>query len=130
MSEHPLSVTGQVSFLREEWRERSDIPHIYNRLSREKNTAPLDVTIHNARPRHDRGELDLDGSGFILARHTSSVTDFRDKQMVADVYFQEMRDLILSQTGATDAFPVQFYQVRSSNPEHFFDAYSLYMHCG
>ena len=128
MAEQPLSVESQVSFINEEWRERDEIPYIYDRRSRLENTTRRDVTIHNARPRDEAGELSLDGSGFILERHATAVTDFRDKQSIADVYFPEMRALILEQTGAVDAFPVQFYQVRSSDPEHFFDAYSLYMH--
>ena len=129
MHGQPDSVTSQVSFLSEEWRERSDVPHIYDRASREQNTTPHTITIHNARPRHDAGDLDLDDSGFVLAKHKSQAADFGDKQTIKDVYFPEMRALILAQTGATAAFSVQFYQVRSSNPAHFFNAYSLYMHC-
>jgi len=125
----PLKVESQVAFLDEQWRERTDLPHIYNRQSRQDNTTPKRVTIHSARPRQEANDLHLDQSGFILVSHQTQVTDFRDKQIVADVYFPEMRDLILAETGAVDAFPVQFYQVRSSDPEHFFDAYSLYMHC-
>ena len=64
-----------------------------------------------------------------MVEHESQVSDFHDKQQVTDVYFAEMRDLILAKTGATAAFAVDFYQVRSAEPAHFFDAYSLYMHC-
>ena len=129
MPQHPASVESEVAFLNAEWRERRDIPQIYSRQSRLDNTAPHKVMIHNARPRHAAGDLDLDDSGFILVEHESQVTDFHDKQQVADIYFAEMRDLILAETGAADAFGVEFYQVRSAEPEHFFDAYSLYMHC-
>ena len=129
MRQHPVSVETEVAFLKAEWRERKDIPHIYSRQSRLDNTERYHVTIHNARPRHTAGDLDLDDSGFILVEHESKVADFRDKQQVADVYFSEMRDLILAETGAAAAFPVGFYQVRSADPAHFFDAYSLYMHC-
>jgi hypothetical protein len=128
MAEHPASVESQVAFINEEWRERDEVPHIYDRRSRLENTTRRDVTIHNARPRDEAGELTLDGSGFVIERHATAVTDFRDKHAIADVYFPEMRALIMEKTGAVDAFPVQFYQVRSSDPEHFFDAYSLYMH--
>jgi hypothetical protein len=127
--QHPVFVESEVAFLKAEWRERKDIPHIYSRQSRLDNTERYHVTIHNARPRHTAGDLDLDDSGFILVEHESKVTDFRDKQLVADVYFPEMRDLILAKTGAAAAFAVDFYQVRSADPAHFFDAYSLYMHC-
>jgi hypothetical protein len=40
-----------------------------------------------------------------------------------------MRELLMNVTGAHDAVPFPFYQVRSKNPQHFFDAYSLYIHC-
>lgn len=129
MPQYPASVESEVAYLKPEWRERKDIPQIYSRQSRMNNTARQNVTIYNARPRHAAGELDLDSSGFILVEHESKVTDFHDKQQVADIYFAEMRDLILAETGAAAAFPVQFYQVRSAEPAHFFDAYSLYMHC-
>ncbi len=129
MHQHPVSVESEVAFLNAEWRDRKDIPKIYSRQSRLDNTSQHKVTIHNARPRHAAGDLDLDNSGFILVEHESRVADFHDKQQVADVYFAEMRDLILAKTGAAAAFPVEFYQVRSADPAHFFDAYSLYMHC-
>jgi len=129
MRQHPASVESEVAFLKAGWRDRQDIPHIYSRQSRLENTERHHMTIHNARPRHAAGDLDLDDSGFILVEHESQVTDFRDKTQIADVYFAEMRDLILAQTGAAAAFSVQFYQVRSAEPAHFFDAYSLYMHC-
>jgi hypothetical protein len=129
MPHHPASIESEVAFLKAEWRERQDIPQIYSRQSRLDNTARQTVTIHNALPRHAAGDLDLDDSGFILVEHESEVTDFHDKQQVVDVYFAEMRELILTKTGAAAAFPVAFYQVRSAEPAHFFDAYSLYMHC-
>ncbi|NKB99232.1 MAG: hypothetical protein GKR90_12165 [Pseudomonadales bacterium] len=129
MTEQPAFVESQIAFLNDEWRDRSEIPRIFSKESRLTNTSRRDVTIHNARLRDEAGDLDLDGSGFVIAKHASSVTDFRNKQVVADDYFPEMRDLILRMTGAADAYPVQFYQVRSRHPEHFFDAYSLYMHC-
>ena len=122
----PLFVESQISFLNEEWRHLEEVPRIYSRSSRLENTSMHDVAIHNARLRDD---LDLDGPGFVLVEHDSSVRDFRNKQTVMDVYFPEMKALILELTGAEAAYPVQFYQVRSHDPEHFFDAYSLYMHC-
>ena len=122
----PQLVESQISFLNEEWRHSEEIPRIYSKSSRLKNTSMHDVEIHSARLRDD---LDLDGSGFVLVQHESSVRDFRDKQVVREEYFPAMKELVLALTGATAAFPVDFYQVRSHDPEHFFDAYSLYMHC-
>ncbi len=129
MSDYPTSVRSEIAFLNNEWRDRNEIPHIYSRETRLANTSRLEVTIDNARPRHEAGELDLDGPGFVLERHASEITDFHSKSIVTEQYFPEMKELILQLTGADDAFPVQFYQVRSRHPAHFFDAYSLYMHC-
>lgn len=129
MSDHPTTVESQIAFLNEEWRERTEIPQIYSRETRIANTSRHDVEIRNARFRHAAGELDLDESGFVLEHHMSQVTNFRSKDVVTKQYFPEMKKLILERTGADDAFPVPFYQVRSRHPEHFFDAYSLYMHC-
>jgi hypothetical protein len=129
MAVFPDSVESQIAFLNDEWRASDDVPRIYSRQSRHANTSRRDVTIHNGRIRHEAGDLDLDGSGFVLVDHESAVTDFRNKDVVLQQYFPEMRDLILELTGAQDAISFPFYQVRSKQPEHFFDAYSLYMHC-
>lgn len=129
MTDQPEFVESQIAFLNDDWRDRDEIPRIYSRESRHANTTKRDVLIYNARLRHEAGDLDLDGSGFILVEQETAVSEFRDKHAITDVYFPEMKQLILAETGAFDAFPVQFYQVRTREPEHFFDAYSLYLHC-
>ncbi|MEM7018921.1 MAG: CmcJ/NvfI family oxidoreductase [Pseudomonadota bacterium] len=88
-----------------------------------------DIVIHNARIRHEAGDLDLDESGFVLIDHQTSVTDFRDKKALQNTYIPEMRQFIKSLTGAHDVLDLLFFQVRTNEPENFFDAYSLYMHC-
>ena len=127
MSSAPEWVESQIAFVNEEWREQSDLPRIYNRESRHANTTRHDVIIHNARLNED--EYDLDSCGYALINHRTEVTDFRDKEVIADQYFPEMKKVILDLTGAHAAFSFPFYQVRSKNPANFFDAYSLYMHC-
>jgi len=129
MNEYPDYVKSQIAFINDEWRDRDESPRIYSRESRRANTSRREVTIHNARLRDEFGDLDLDECGFVLVKHVTGVTDFRDKEVVLGDYFAEMRALILDLTGAHDAFSFPFYQVRSKEPEHFFDAYSLYMHC-
>ncbi len=119
-------VKAEIAFVTETWRHSPEPPRIFSRASRETSTAPREVTIRNARLRDD---LHLDRSGFVLVNHRSDVTDFRHKPTVLEAYFPEMKRLLLDLTGAADAFPITFYQVRSRDPEHFFDAYSLYMHC-
>lgn len=123
------SVQSQVAYVNDEWRDNEDIPYIYSRESRHKNTSQREVTIYNARSAHERGLLDLDHEGYVLVDHHSSFADFHSKELVLSTYFPEMRELLLDVTGAEEALPFPFYQVRSKDPEHFFDAYSLYMHC-
>ena len=82
---------------------------------------------------HDRcspaGEFELDRNGFTLIQHHAAFDSFDDKQAIETDYFEEMRQVMLELTGAVDAMPIPFYQLRSRKPVHFLDAYSLYMHC-
>jgi hypothetical protein len=129
LSEHPECVKAQVAFVDEPWRHRPEAPRIYSRQTRLANTSLQDVVIHNARLRREAADLDLDQSGFALVDDPIQIEDARDNSYVRSSYFPHMRHLIRSLTGAHDALDVGFYQVRSSQPEHFFDAFSLYMHC-
>ena len=129
MTAHPEHVTARISFVKDMWRDRADDPHIYSRASRRENTCEREVVVHNARLRDAAGDLHLDRSGFVLVRHATTVTDFQSKDVVVGQYFAAMCELILGLTGAADAVAFPFYQVRTSDPKHFFDAYSLYMHC-
>ena len=129
MSSLPKHVESEIAFVGDEWRDQSRSPRIYSKSSRLANTRRRSVLIHNVRPRHAAGELDLDGTGFVLLEHQSAVTNFSDKDIVLQDYFPEMRDVLMRATGAYDALPFPFFQVRSKQPQHFFDAYSLYIHC-
>ena len=125
----PDYVESEIAFVADEWRDRSSSPRIYSKSSRLANTQRHRVKIYDARPRHAAGELDLDVSGFVLLEHQTSVTEFSSRDVVLQEYFPEMRELLKRVTEAYDALPFPFYQVRSKSPEHFFDAYSLYIHC-
>jgi hypothetical protein len=129
MTALPNYVESEIAFIGDEWRDASSIPRIYSKTSRLANTRRRVVKIHNARSRHSEGALDLDVSGFVLLEHQTSVTNFTSKDVVLGDYFPEMRELLKQATGAYDALPFPFYQVRSKSPQHFFDAYSLYIHC-
>lgn len=123
------SVKSSVAFINDEWGERREPPRIYSKQSRLANTSLREVEIFDARPRQVAGELDLDKNGFVLVDYPANIDDFDDKSAVREHYFPHMRELMLKLTGAQDALAIGFYQVRSADPEHFFDAYSLYMHC-
>jgi hypothetical protein len=45
--------------------------------------------------------LDLDREGFVLARHDTAVRDFYDEAELRDVYYKEVEQLVMAQTGAT-----------------------------
>jgi hypothetical protein len=63
------------------------------------NYGAFRVRIHDARPIADR--LDLDREGFVLARHDTAVRDFYDEAELRDVYYKEVEQLVMAQTGAT-----------------------------
>ena len=129
MSNHPSSVVANVAYVNDEWRTSDAPPKIYSRESRKANTSLREVEIHNARPEHQAGTLDLETTGYELVEHQTQFSDFDSKERVLGEYFPESKELLLRITGAVDALPFPFYQVRTREPEHFFDAYSLYMHC-
>jgi hypothetical protein len=63
------------------------------------NYGAFRVRIHDARP--IAGRLDLDREGFVLARHDTAVRDFYDEAELRDVYYKEVEQLVMAQTGAT-----------------------------
>ena len=123
------SVRAQVAFLNSEWRGRQEMPRIYSRKTRLESTTKRDVEIRDARPLHEAGELHLDKNGFVVVEHATSFDAFDDKGRIEREYYPEMNQLARRVTGADLVFTFPYHQVRSRNPEHFFDAYSLYVHC-
>ena len=129
MSMAPSSVISEVAYVNDEWRDRREMPRIYSRQSRRQNTSLREVEIHDARPGNQAGAFTLEANGFVMVDHKSAFAEFDSKERVLAEYFPEAEELLLSVTGAVAALPFPFYQVRTREPEHFFDAYSLYMHC-
>ena len=123
-----MAVQAQVRYLNEEWRQRVDIPEIGDRESRRANTAKHLVTIHDARPPLERGEIDLDANGFALLRHVSAVQDFNDDAQIKAVYYPEIVDLAKRTTGATEAFVIQ-HVLRTEDRTDFNKAYARFLHC-
>ena len=123
------SVISQVAYVNDEWRHRREMPKIYSRQSRRQNTSLRDVEIRDARPGNKLGQFTLASNGFVMVDHKSAFASFDSKERVLAEFFPEARELLLAVTGAVAALPFPFYQVRTREPQHFFDAYSLYMHC-
>ena len=60
-----------------------------------------DMQIDNGRERPDG--LSLDREGFVFLHDPGSViADFHDEEMLADVYYRKIADLIMRETGASD----------------------------
>ena len=123
------AVLAEIAYLNSEWKNRDELARIYSRETRKANTSKREILVHNARPRAEANDLDLDTNGFILIKHETAFTDFENKPAIERDYFREMRLLALELTDAHDAVIFPFYQVRSRRPANFFDAYALYMHC-
>lgn len=68
-----------------------------NALSRHS----VEVPVRNARLMKDAS---LDSCGFQLERHASKVTDWQDERQIAEIYYQEINDLVKRLTGATHTF--------------------------
>ena len=123
------TVTAEIAFLNKEWKGNAELARIYSRETRHANTTKHTIEIADARPLQSAGEFELDRNGFTLIQHQAAFDSFDVKQAIEKDYFEEMRQVMLELTGAVDAMPFPFYQLRSRNPVHFLDAYSLYMHC-
>lgn len=61
----------------------------------------VEMPVRNARLSSDAS---LHGSGFQLAQHASAVTDWEDDALLADIYYDEISELVRYITGATYAF--------------------------
>ncbi len=123
-----MAVQAQVRYLNEEWRHRHDIPQIGDRESRRANTSKHVVSIHDARPQLERGEIDLDANGFALLRHASAVQDFQDDAEVKAVYYPEIVALAKRATGAVQVF-VNQHVIRTEDKTDFNKAYARFLHC-
>ena len=123
-----MAVQAEVRYLNEEWREREDIPQIGDRASRRANTSKHVVHIHDARPKLEAGEIDLDANGFTLLRLASEVGDFHDDAQVRRIYYPEIVALTKQTTGASEVFITQ-HLVRTEDTADFNRAYARFLHC-
>ncbi len=125
------TVTARVRYLNSEWRhwrERNERPRICSKETRHANTTLHDVEITDARPLQERGELDLDRCGFVLASLRSAVSDFHNDEELEKTYYGEVSALLRQLTGAAHTFPHSHW-IRTENPKTFLGAYSRYVHC-
>ncbi len=122
------SVTAQVRYINEEWRDRPDSPRIGSRETRRANTSFQEVAVHDVRSELAEGRIDLDGAGFTLAENETAVTNFRDEPQIMEIYRPEMIGLVRRLTGAGRAF-VFNHLIRTEKPIDFNDGYSRFVHC-
>ncbi len=121
-------LAAKVRYVNAEWKQRDEIPRIGSRETRRANTAVQNILVHNARPALAAGQTDLDRSGFTLTQHTSAVTDFRNEDEVARLYYPEIERLVERVTGAHKAF-VRGHLIRTETPIDFNDGYARFVHC-
>jgi hypothetical protein len=62
-------------------------------------TDPHRVTMHNARPRRQQFDLDVDGFRFV--DHPTKMKDFFDADEIKRVYYPEMVELVKAESGAS-----------------------------
>ena len=123
-----MAVQAEVRYLNDEWRDRSDVPEIGDRASRRANTSKHTVTIHDARPGLEGGEISLEANCFTLLKHISAVRDFEDDAEVRAVYYPEITALTRRTTGAAAVFITQ-HVVRTEDTADFNKAYARFLHC-
>ena len=119
---------SRVRYIDPEWKERKESPRIGSRESRHAATSFQEVHVFDARRRVAEGTANLDISGFTLDHNVTTVTDFRDNDVVGNVYHDEMKRLICRVTGA-DAAYVYNHLVRTETPTSFNDGYARFVHC-
>ncbi len=72
----------------------------------------ISMPVQNARLLE---ETSLDGCGFRLERHTSAVTDWDDERQLAEIYYDEINNLVKKVTGARYTFSNN-HLLRQSEP--------------
>ena len=122
------SVNARIRYLSPDWRGRRERPRISTREQRRSNTRFYEVQIEDARPLQERGELSLDGNGFVLSSHESKVRDFGDPAEINRSYYPEIKDLVVRLTGADGAAILQ-HVIRREDSTAFNAAYARYVHC-
>jgi len=121
-------VPAKVRYINSEWKDSEEPPRIGSKESRRENTNYQDVTVLDARPRLDRGEIGLEKTGFMLTKNKTSCSDFKDEDVIRSKYLPEMLDLVCQLTGAKAAYHYGFL-VRTEKPVDFNDGYARFVHC-
>jgi len=122
------SVSAEVRYLNDEWRDRADLPEIGSRESRRANTTKHAVHIEDARELLRSGAIEIDRNGFTVAALRSEVADFHDTQSVTATYYDEIRALLTRLVGA-DAVYITQHVLRTESVEDFNKAYARFIHC-
>jgi hypothetical protein len=89
-----------------------NLPQEYGMPARSGRFATVPVRIANARDRVR--DLSLDGAGFVLARHATSVKNFHDEAELRAIYYPEVEQLVRNATGAAKVV-IFDHTVRISN---------------
>ena len=120
------SVSTQVRYLADSWRQADKTPRIYDRDSRRANTEKVDVLVRNARDVADTIRLDV--NGFELFEYASPIADFEDADSVTEVYRPAIAEFVQEVTGASSVF-VTNHLIRTEDKSDFNTAYARFVHC-
>lgn len=107
------TVTGELSYLAPE----STVLRRFTAPGESVNTGiyrTYEMPIRDGRPVRD--QFTLDRNGFMIAGHTSAVTDFTDREEVDRVYAGEVAEFVRSCTGADRVATLGWVLRRSAAP--------------
>jgi hypothetical protein len=91
-------VNASLRYLHERFRGgKLGLPRISDKQSRHENTVVKEVRVRDGRPLLDRWSLE--GCGFVMCEHESTVKDFKSKEGALQ-FRQEAIGLVKSLTGA------------------------------
>jgi len=92
------------------------------------NYGPFSVKVRDGRA--IKSHFSLDTHGFVLAKHSSAVKDFYDKEDVERRYAAEVADCVRELTGASFVAPMGWMIRNSGDISHFRRAEGPYVHRG
>ena len=64
---------ASVRYINAEWRDKDESPRIGSKETSRANTSFQPIKVHNARPRFEAGEINLDQNGFTLSSNCATV---------------------------------------------------------
>ena len=119
-------VATKVRYLAPEWRDSSQLAHIFDRDSRRANTVVKDVSVLDARNAETEPTITL--NGFELFKFNSPISSFTDEGLIAQSYYPAISEFVKTQSGADEVY-VRHHLIRTESKDDFNKAYARFVHC-